>query len=98
MKITSTISVLATISYVTALPALQAAPGLDIPALLASLGPAPATDKRFTNWTPPGPNDGEPLHPSPNMTLLTLVVQFVPLAQALTHWPTMASFTTMAAT
>ena len=31
---------------------------LDIPALLASLAPAPAGDSRFTTWTPPGHNDG----------------------------------------
>ncbi len=30
---------------------------LDIPALLASLGPAPANDPRFTTWTAPGKND-----------------------------------------
>jgi len=31
--------------------------GLDITGLLASLGPAPADDPRFTNWTAPGPGD-----------------------------------------
>ncbi|KAL9530545.1 Peroxidase [Sphaerulina musiva] len=41
------------------LPALvaTAAAQLNIPALLSSLGPAPADDPRFTNWVAPGPND-----------------------------------------
>lgn len=30
---------------------------LNIPALLASLGPAPPTDPRFSNWVAPGPGD-----------------------------------------
>lgn len=29
----------------------------DIPSLLGSLGPAPITDSRFHNWSPPGAND-----------------------------------------
>jgi hypothetical protein len=33
---------------------------LDIPGLLASLAPAPEGDSRFTTFTPPGHNDGEP--------------------------------------
>ena len=33
---------------------------LDIPGLLAGLGPAPAGDSRFTTFTPPGHNDGKP--------------------------------------
>lgn len=32
---------------------------LDIPGLLAGLGPAPAGDSRFTTFTPPGHNDGK---------------------------------------
>ena len=31
---------------------------LDIGALLKSLGPAPASDPRFTTFTPPGSGDG----------------------------------------
>jgi hypothetical protein len=31
---------------------------LDIEGLLKSLGPAPASDPRFTTWTAPGPHDG----------------------------------------
>jgi hypothetical protein len=30
---------------------------IDIPAFLASLGPAPANDPRFTNWVAPGKDD-----------------------------------------
>lgn len=37
---------------------VAAASALDIPAFLASLGPAPEDDPRFTNWQAPGPNDG----------------------------------------
>jgi hypothetical protein len=33
---------------------------LDVSGLLASLGPAPDGDSRFTTFTPPGPNDGKP--------------------------------------
>lgn len=33
---------------------------LDVPGLLAGLGPAPAGDSRFTTFTPPGHNDGKP--------------------------------------
>ncbi|KAF2764722.1 Cloroperoxidase [Teratosphaeria nubilosa] len=40
-----------------ALASSTAAAQLDIAALLASLGPAPADDPRFTNYTPPGAGD-----------------------------------------
>ena len=36
-----------------------AAASLDIGQLLSGLGPAPASDPRWTNWQAPGPNDGE---------------------------------------
>ena len=42
---------------ITTLFAALASAQLDIPALLASLGPAPANDPRFTTWTKPGPGD-----------------------------------------
>lgn len=57
MKTTSAIALLAAFTGVNALPSANA-PTLNIPALLASLGPAPATDPRFTNWKGPGPGDG----------------------------------------
>ncbi|KAH9828197.1 putative sterigmatocystin biosynthesis peroxidase stcC [Teratosphaeria destructans] len=46
-----------TTSLTVAALASTAAAQLEIAALLASLGPAPADDPRFTNYTPPGAGD-----------------------------------------
>lgn len=46
----------------------QLLPGLDIPALLDGLGPAPISDPRFHNWSPPG--DGDVRSPCPGLNTL----------------------------
>ena len=53
------VAVIAITSFTSAQPLFGVLP-LDIGGLLSSLGPAPATDSRFTNFQPAGPGDGKP--------------------------------------